>query len=68
METISTGLKWWEAVLCLVAGGYATWATNVGFGLLCALAAGIAFGVWRMVRIQGKQLEFVQQEALDRED
>ena len=64
METLKTNLKWWEALLCLLAGAAGGSQGSAGLAVLCALASGVAFGVWRLVRISGKQLEYVQEQAV----
>jgi hypothetical protein len=64
METLRTNLKWWEALLCLVAGAAGGSHGSAGLAVMSALAAGIAFGVWRLVRIGGKQLEYIQEQAV----
>jgi hypothetical protein len=64
METLRTNLKWWEALLCLVAGAVGGSQGSTGLAVISALAAGIAFGVWRLVQIGGKQLEYVQDQAV----
>jgi len=64
METLRTSLKWWEALLCLAAGLAGGSQGSPGLAVISALAAGITFGVWRLVRIGGKQLEYVQDQAV----
>jgi len=64
METLRTGLKWWEALLCLAAGAAGGSQGSAGLAVMSALAAGIAFGVWRLVRISAKQLEYVQDQVV----
>lgn len=64
METLRTNLKWWETLLCLAAGAAGGSQGSAGLAMISALAAGIAFGVWRLVRIGGKQLEYVQDQAV----
>jgi hypothetical protein len=64
METLRTNLKWWEALLCLVAGAAGGSQGSAGLAVISALAAGIAFGVWRLVQVRGKQLEYVQDQAV----
>jgi uncharacterized membrane protein len=63
IETLRTNLGPLDAlwiVLALVAG---SWGLQTpGLGLLCGIAMGAAIGVWRLVRIQAKQLEFQQEE------
>jgi hypothetical protein len=68
-ETLRTNLAWYEALLCLLAAvvGNVT-GRSPGLGLLCALAAAIAFGVWRVVRFQGKLLQLEQARYFDETD
>lgn len=65
-RSITLRLTWWEWLLIFVAAGYpatqgARWAC-----VLSGCAAGVAFGVWRAVRLLGYQLERAQ--AADDED
>jgi hypothetical protein len=60
-------LKWWEALLVLVAAiaGSLGRTGNDGIGLLYGLAASIAFAAWRCVRILGHLLELKQAEMFE---
>jgi hypothetical protein len=68
-ETLRTNLAWYEALLGLVAAviGYGA-DRSPGLALLCGLATGIAFGVWRVVRFQGKLLQLEQARYFDETD
>lgn len=67
---IRINLKWWEALLIIAAGiaGSAGSGNDGGIGLTCALVAGVAFGVWRCVRILGQLLELRQAEFFTDDD
>ncbi|MGW4946362.1 hypothetical protein ACWEOZ_32810 [Actinoplanes sp. NPDC004185] len=43
MQTLTTNLKWWEALLCLAAGVAGGSQSSTGMAVISALAAGIAF-------------------------
>lgn len=59
--TLRTHLAWYEWLGCLLAGFFGYTTTGARWtALLCALAAGIAFGVWRVVAYQAAILEHVQ--------
>ncbi|MFI6076835.1 hypothetical protein ACIA5C_35390 [Actinoplanes sp. NPDC051343] len=52
-------------VLALVVGG---WKSDPGVALLCAIAMAMALGVWRLVRIQAKALEYQQADYVARDE
>jgi hypothetical protein len=54
----------WVA-LALVAGG---WKGDSGTAALCTITMGVALGVWRLVRIQAKALEYQQAEYVADEE
>lgn len=62
-KTISIGLAWYEVLLCLIAAVPGAANGSPALGLLCAIAAGIAFGVWRVARILGEMLEYKKLEV-----
>lgn len=62
-KTIRIGLAWYEVLLCLVAVVPGATGGSPALGLLCALGAGIAFGVWRVARILGETLEYKKIES-----
>lgn len=65
---IRLGLAWWEALLVIVAFVVPAYYGGRAVALLTSLAAGIAFGVWRCVRILGQLLEMRQAEFFDDSD
>jgi len=65
--TIRTNITWWEALICLFLG-FGAGSQGVGIGILTAMATAIMFGVWRLVRITGKTLEYTQAAAQEYEE
>lgn len=60
--TIRLGLAWWEALLVVIAFAVPALSGAPSLSLLTGIAAGVAFGVWRCVRILGQLLDLRQAE------
>lgn len=63
--TVHVTLRWWEALLVLIAYAIPAVLHAPGLSLLTAIGASIGFAAWRCVRILGHLLELKQAEVFD---